>query len=967
MRPEHWLFTIPLRLRSLFRGARAEQELDDELRDHLERATEQYVAKGMAPGEAQRRARLDLGGIERTKEQCRDTRRVNWIQNFVQDLHFGLRMLRKSPGFTAVAVLTLALGIGANTAIFSVLDAVMLRPLPAKNPSQLVLLGWRASERYVPNLDFLMFYGACSMEGFGVGRQGHVASAVYTGCSFSEPLLHEIEQANIFSGVGAFADLGRTYLSGIGSATTVDAEAVSGGFFHAMGTNASAGRLIEPTDDTPSSAPVAVLSYGFWQSAFGGSREAVGRVIEVRGMPLTIVGVAEPGFTGITPGSNFELWLPLSDWPPGAGRQNRVHDARAWWLTIVGRLKPGERRAQARAAMSGLLGNEIVHGANPLFFARGEPGRLPAGTSRPSASTSGEPELTLASAQTGLMGYRGLFANPLYALLSAVGIVLLISCTNVAGLMLARVSAREKEMAVRLALGAGRGRLVRQLLTESVTLSLLGGALGILMAYVGAHVIVSFVRNVQLMVAGSADPMQLRIQVFTAVDTRVLGFTLALTLLTGILFGLAPAFRNARVDLTPALKEGARGVVHSSLTGRKWRRMGDALVVAQVALAVIVLAGAGLLLRTLKNLRDINLGFETRHVLSFGIWTPPTLSGKQEGVLSQELERHLAEIPGVESVSDTAWPLLMNGGDWIVFHWPGRPADEESETGSLEVGPNFFSTMHIPLLVGRAFSAADFEPAVTNGSTKLPQTPAAVIVNQEFVEEFVGKGNPLGVRFGDHGPTTQEPVSTGYEIVGVVGNARLYGPRQRISPLIYEPSRGSFFELRTTVDPKSIAPGVRKIVAQVNPDVAVFDVTTESAQIDQLLFKERLMARLSGFFALLAMVLACIGLYGLLSYETSHRTHEIGIRMTLGAENRDVLRLILGRGILLAVSGAATGVGGAFALTRFLRSLLFEIQPTDPATFVGVAILLTLVGLFACYIPARRAMKVDPMVALRYE
>src|SRR5487761_1470449 len=807
--------SILRRITNLFHRSKLDQEIEAELRSHIEMRTADNIAAGMSPQEARRDALLRFGNRAVLKERLTAADAQMFLYSVWQDLCYGLRVLRKSPGFAAIAILTVALGIGTNTAIFSVVNTVLLRPLPAKNPSRLVLLGWRASARYVPNLHSLMFYGACSMEGFGVGPQGFVASAVYTGCSFSEPLFHEVEQANIFSGVGAFADLGRTYLSGIGSATTVYAEAVSGGFFHVMGVKASAGRLIEPADDTLSVPPAAVLSYGFWQSAFGGSRGAIGRVIEVRGMPLTIVGVAEPGFTGITPGSNFDLWLPLSDWPPGTGRQSRAHDARAWWLTIVGRLKPGERRAQAQAAVSGLLGNEILHGANPLFFAGGESERAPGGTSRPPASSGGEPELTLASAQTGLMGYRGLYANPLYVLLFAGGIVLLIACTNVAGLMLARASAREKEMAV------------RQLLTESVTLSVAGGALGILLAYVGAHAIVSFVRNVQLMTVGSADPMHLRVQGFTAVDPRILGFTLALTLLTGILSGLAPAFRNARVDLTPALKEGARGAAHSGLAGRKWLRLGNALVVGQVALAVILLAGAGLLVRTLENLRDINLGFDTRHVLSFGVGMPPTLSGKQEAVLSQELERRLTEIPGVESVSNTGWPLLVNALDWTVFHWPGRSAGEESEAGRLEVGPNFFSTMHVPLLAGRVFSAADFELAATSGDTKLSQTPAPAIVNQKFVEEFVGKGNPLGVRFGEHGPTAQEPASTGYEIVGMVGNARLSGPRQKISPLICEPSRGSFFELRTAADPRSIVPAVRNIVAQVNPDIALFDVTTE--------------------------------------------------------------------------------------------------------------------------------------------
>jgi predicted permease len=386
-----------------------------------------------------------------------------------------------------------------------------------------------------------------------------------------------------------------------------------------------------------------------------------------------------------------------------------------------------------------------------------------------------------------------------------------------------------------------------------------------------------------------------------------------------------------------------------------------------VALAVIVLTGAGLLVRTLENLRDINLGFDTRHVLSFGVWTPPTLSGKQEGVLNQELERRLTEIPGVESVSNTRWPLLVNAVDSTVFHWPGRAADEESEADRLEVGPNFFATMHVPLLAGRVFSAADFELAATDEVTKLSQTPAPVIVNQKFVEEFVGKGNPLGVRFGEHGPTAQEPASTGYEIVGVVGNARLSGPRQRISPLIYEPSRGSFFELRTAVDPRSIVPVVRKIVAQVNPDIAFFDMTTESAQIDQLLFRERLMVRLSVFFALLATVLACIGLYGLLSYETSQRTHEIGIRMAIGAQQEDVLKLLLGQGAVLAIVGGLAGIATAAGVTRYLGSLLYGIKPGDPATFISVAVLLVLVALAACYIAARRAMKVDPIVALRYE
>ena len=956
-------------LRSLFRKEQAERELDEELRAYQDMATEEKMKQGMSPKDALRAVRLDRGSLELAKEVVRSGGWESIVETCWRDLCFAVRVMRKSRGFTAVAVLTLALGIGANTAIFSVLDAVMLRPLHVRNPSRLVLLGWRASARYRANLRMLKFYGACSMEGFGLGPQGHVESAVYSGCSFSEPFFHEIEQANIFSGAGAFVDLGTMYLSGIGSATTVDAEAVSGSFFNVMGIRAAAGRLVEPADDTPSAAAVAVLSYGYWQSAFGGSRDAIGRVIDLQGLPLTIVGVAEPDFRGITPGSNFDLWVPLSDyarvmgWPPG----RRQDDQREWLLTIIGRLQPGERRAQAQAAVSGLFGNQMLHGGTPLFTDT-ESGRTPSSGSRAPASYGGEPELTITPAQTGLMGYRGLYANPLYVLMSAIGIVLVIACANVAGLMVARASAREKEMAVRLALGAGRGRVVRQLLTESVTLSLLGGALGVLFAYVGAHAIVSFAGNAQLAAVGSKDPIHLRVLGFTAVDPCILGFAFALMLLAGILFGLAPAFRNARVDLTPALKQESRGATKSGQAGGKWLALGNGLVVGQVALAVVVLVGAGLLVRTLSNLRDVNLGFDTQHVLSFGVWTPPRLNGRQSDILNQELELRLAEMPGVQSATSNAWWRLLTGAARsTLFHWPGTPMDQQSEADEVKVGASFFSTMRIPLLAGRVFSATDFGLAATEEGAKPSQPPVPVIVNQKFVEQFVGKENPLDIRFGEHGPTANGPASPGYEIVGVVANARLSGPRQRIRPLIYEPSRGSFFELRTVADPRSIVPAVRKIAAEVDPDIALFDVTTESAQIDQLLFRERLMARLSVFFGLLAMALACIGLYGLLSYETSQRTHEIGIRMALGAEHQGVLRLILGRGIMLAVIGAATGIGGALALTRFLRSLLFEIQPTDPATFVGVAILLTLVALLACYIPARWATKVDPIVALRFE
>ncbi len=969
-----------------------EAEIVEEIARQLEDAYEDALRRGLGEKEAQADAAAHITDWDALAAELRESpagrmpaldllveraadRRgaqqgmVGLVAGIWRDFLYGLRLLAKNRGFATAAILTMALGIGANTAIFSVINAVMLRPLPAKNPSRLVLLGWRTTARYRPNLRMLKFYGACSMEGFGLGPEGHVESAVYSGCSFSEPFFHEIERANILSGAGAFVDLGTTYLSGIGSATTADAEAVSGSFFHILGVKAAAGRLLEPSDNTPSAAPVAVLSYGYWQSAFGGSRDAIGRGIQLQGLPFTIVGVTEAGYTGITPGSDYNLWVPLSDyarvmgWPPG----RRQDDPREWLLTIIGRLKPGERRAQAQAAVSGLFGNQMLHGATPLFI-DAESGRAPSVASRALASSGGEPELTITPAQSGLMGYRGLYANPLYLLMAAVGTVLLIACVNVAGLMLARANARQKEMAVRLALGAGRRRVVRQLLTESVTLSLFGGALGVLFAYGGAHAILSFVGNAQLAAVGSRGPIHLRVLGFTAVDPRILGFTLVVSLFTGILFGLAPAFRNARVDFTPALKEGSRGATNSAHAVGKWLTLGNGLVVGQVALAVIVLVGAGLLVRTLSNLRDVNLGFDAHHVLSFGVRTPPGLNGRQWEVLNQELERRLAEMPGVQSATNnTWWRLLMGVARSTLFHWPGTPADERSEADELKVGPNFFSTMRIPLLAGQVFSASDFELAATDEGAKPSQTPVPVIVNQKFVEQFVRKGNPLGVRFGEHGPTSHGPASPGYEVIGVVGNARLSGPRERMRPLIYEPSRGSFFELRTAADPRSIVPALRRAVAKVDPDIALFDVTTESAQINQLLFRERLMARLSGFFGLLAMALACIGLYGLLSYETSQRTHEIGIRMAIGAQPEGVLWLILRQGAALAIAGAAVGIGVALGVTRYLGSVLYGVRADDPLTLLGAAIVLTLVALAACYIPAQRAMRIDPVAALRSE
>jgi predicted permease len=1003
-------------------GRRMLEELDEDIRDHIERETQDNIERGMAPEEARYAAVRKFGNVTLVKEETREVWSFIWLEQLLQDIQFGLRMLRKSPGFAAVAILTLALGIGANTAIFSLMDAVMLRALPVENPSKLVLLKWSA--RNAPNIHGYMNSGDCPLNVMPGAANPY-------GCSFSEPMFREIAQANIFEATTAFANSGRLNLTGNGTAAVINGQLVSGDFFRAMGLKAAAGRLFEAGDDKPSAADVAVLNYGYWQSAFGGSRDVVGRTIELNNVAFTIIGVAEQRFTGITPGSDYDVWLPLSDgqrtdplfW------RNRSVDVGDWWLTIIGRLKPETQLASAQAAVSGLFRNEMLHGPVPLFHGGEVPlrpggpggrgpgsdqvfhgamppaggngaasvlvprqqtpggpvGRREAGPApRPSSvgnapavplappgigpehgpqspsTVADNPEVTLVPAQTGLTGARSEYSNPLYVLMLAVGIILLIACANVAGLMLARAAARQKEMAVRLALGAGRARVVRQLLTESVMLSVLGGALGILFAYWGAHAIVSFVSSNQTRPLGFA----------TGVDLRVLGFTVTISLLTGILFGIAPTFRGARVDLTPTLKDGAGSSGSSGHAGGKWLSIGNALVVAQVALAIVVLVGAGLLVRTLQNLRSMDVGFDSHNILVFGI--DPTLigyKGAQVDAFYRDLQGRLAEMPGVKSASYSILPLLSNRLGITGFHWPGTPQDQVSMADGLAVGPSFFATMQIPFLSGRDFNATDFKVSAANSGLTPSSARTPVIVNQAFVQKYLGKENPLGKRFGEADAAEEHPALPGYEIIGVVHDAKYNSLRRDIQAMMYTPQSagGASFELRTAADPQAILPAIREVVAQVNTNLPLYDVKTESEQIDRLLFQERLVARLSGFFGLLVLVLACVGLYGLLSYEVSRRTREIGIRMALGAHRGTVLKLVLRQGIVLAIVGAGVGIGVAMGVMRYLASMLYDVHANDPVTIIAVAILLTIVALAACYIPARRAMRVDPIVALRYE
>ncbi len=860
--------------------------------------------------------------------------RLAFLAGWGGDALYGLRVLAKNPGFTTVAVLTLALCIGANTAVFSVINAVMFKALPVRDPQHLMLLKWTVRGKLKSHS--FSSYGDCS------NRSG---AANPHGCSLSKPFLEDVRQHGPFSSLAEFAGAGSLTVSGNVAVHQANGQYVSGAYFQALGVGAAAGRVFVPADDAPGAAPVTVLQYGYWKREFASDRSIIGKTLDLNGLPFTIVGVAEESFAYLTPGNVRDLSVPLVQrrnlqqryaWSP------REEDAGSFWIVAAGRLKPGISVGAAQSQLSALFLNNLMHAEKAL------------------AAPADAPAIVLVPAQTGLTGLRGQLSTLLYALMIAVGIVLLIGCANVAGLLLARAAARQKEIAVRLALGAARGRLVRQLLTESVTLSALGAALGVLLAYWGARALIDFAVNKDRPFRFSAD-----------LDLRVLGFTLAAALVTGILFGLAPALRSMRIDLTPALKDGA-----AALNARQGRfRLGNMLVVTQVALTVVVLVGAGMVVHTLQNLRNLDPGFATNNLLTFDVDATLThLKHERLANFYGDLRDRFNTIPGVYSASYSS-SVLLSGSLWSTdFHLPGTPPKASVQADMLSIGPQFFETMKIPFQRGRKFKAEEYELAAkAEGDDKGGERiviPA--IVNEAFVRAYFSKVNPLGQPFGAYIPGVNgDPDSSpraGWQIVGVVRDTKYDDLRRAIAPTTYVPSAGGgSFELRTARDPLAIVPEVREIVRRAGNDIPVVNVKTQAQQIDAMLFQERLIARLSSLFGLAALLLAAIGLYGLLAHEVTRGTREIGIRVALGAPAGLVLRRVVRHGVALAAVGIAIGIAASLAVTRLLGAMLYDVKPGDPITLIAVTLLLMLVALAACYIPARRATRVDPLVALRHE
>ena len=868
------------------------------------------------------------------------------MQTLWQDLRYGARMLLKQKGVTAVAVLSLALGIGANTALFSVVDAMLLKPLPVKEPRRLALFqSFRTPGKFDPG----SYYGPDSVDPV----TGSTRMTSFPLVSYQRMR----EQQGALSHLFAFCDLSLNVLAD-GQADVANGQVASGNYYAGLGVRSLLGRVMTDNDDKPNAAPVAVLSYRYWQKRFGADAGIVGKQINLNNVAFTVIGVTPQGFDGAGQvGDTRDITVPLALEPQlnADPKRSMLYRPELWWLILMGRLKPGATLAQAQAQLENAFRQSIAeHRA-----ARNAQSIATEGKALGPLDPKDYPRLALVSGAQGEMNYREDYAPSLYLLLGVVGMVLLIACANVANLLLSRASSRQKEIGVRLALGASRGRLMRQLLTESVLLAAVGGALGLVFSM--------WIKD-GLLAAGDWGGPNLR--GFEAkLDWRVLGFTMGLSLLTGLVFGLVPAWRATKVDLTPTLKDSGRG---SSAASRSL--LGRGLVVMQVALSLLLLISAGLFVRTLVNLQRTDPGFNTKNLLLFNV--SPLLNGYRDERLAQLYDRmteRLEALPGAPKVTFSDLALLRGVRYRRSFYLRNAldaPPDvngaikQSGVTYVLNTGENFWETMEIPLLAGRTFTKQDGARA-----------PNVVVVNQSFAKEFFPNESPIGKRLSFDPEKPDE-----YEIVGLVKDAKYRRQRDDAPPTTYMPWRQNLrdldratVEMRFTGDPNATIAAVRQAMREVDENLPLTDIKTQVEQADETLRMERLFARLVTLFGLLAQQLASIGLFGVLAYAVSQRTREIGIRMALGAAQTDVLKMVIKQGMTLAVIGVALGLGGAYALTKYLESwmqfskMLYGVKPTDPMTYGVTAVLLTLVALIACYLPARRATKVDPMVALREE
>jgi predicted permease len=867
------------------------------------------------------------------------------MQSLWQDLRYGARMLAKRPGFTLIAVLSLALGIGANTALFSVVDAVLLKTLPVKEPERLLLFEWRAGLpfRYSDWSGTTRVPNEPGTQALSMFRHD-----VFTRMRRAQAATPESPLSDFF----AFAPLSELNAVVGQQAEIINGQAVSGGYYTGLGVQPALGRAITEEDDRPGAAPVVVLSHQFWMERFAANSAVIGQSFKLNQQVFTIIGVTPAGFTGaLQVDYRPAVTVPIASEPLLFGEKSRLGTADRpgyWWLDLMGRLKPGATREQARASLNGSFQAAALEVMPPPRRAD-EPGQL---------DPKDYPRLIAESGSRGMLDERRGYAPTIYGLFIVVALVLLIACANIANLLLARAASRSAEISVRLAVGAGRGRLIRQLLTESVLLAGVGGALGALVALWG---------NSALQALTDKDTGLVPSNVELSVNWRVLAFTLAVSLLTGVLFGLAPAWRATNLDLTTALKQGR-------LKTGAVSRLSKGLIVAQVALSLLLLVGAGLFLRTLHNLQRVNLGFNQENLLVFRL--QPEQGGYKDERLAQfyqQLFARLDNLPGVRAATFGRNPLIARGAWGGAILLPGEVEETAPErlTFRQMARENYFATLEIPFLRGRNFTAHDDARA-----------PQVAIVNQTFAHRFFPNDDVLGKRI-----TISRDKRT-VEIVGVVADTKYDYQRTNLPPLLYTPWQQEgelmgemYFMLRTVGDPLALATTVRQVVRELDSNLPVTEISSQTARSQATLGQERLSARLLSFFGGLALVLAAIGLAGMLAYSVSQRTKEIGIRMALGAQTANVLRLVLWQGLKLVLLGLAVGAAIGYGLKRLLTAKLFGpemwqarmaeqlygVSVTDPLTVIVIALLLIVVALVACWIPAHRATKVDPMIALRSE
>jgi predicted permease len=843
----------------------------------------------------------------------------------LSDMRYGLRMLLKSPGFTLLVVLSLALGIGANSAVFSTINTLMLRTLPVHDPHTLYLLQWSMKTMQIdPLID--------NLEG-GEGKDPRTGGA--TSYSISYPAYQHLQKSNtVFSDTFAFAANEQEANVGLGgTASSAVAQGVSGNLFEGLGVSPILGRAILPADDVPSTTPVAVASYAFWKKQMGGDLGAIGKTISMNGTPLTIVGVAPAEFFGLDPGVAPDLWIPLRVYAQQMGSQSidpasLLTGDKIWWLGVVGRLKPGLSMAEASTQLN-LLFSQSIRAYNLT---------LPAGLDMP--------QVELLPAAKGLNSLREQFSTSLFLLMGMVGLVLIIACANIAGLLLARAASRQREIAMRISLGATKARVIRQVLTESATLGALGGAAALVIAQAVSAVLVA-------LLASGQDPVHVTLHL----DAHVLAFTAAVSILSGIVFGLAPALAAIQVQPLTVLKQSGATATMSA----KRFRAGKLLVGAQIALSFLLLICAGVLLRSLQSLQRVNLGFDRRCVVLFTV--RPGLNGYSgQRLISyyEELKQRIRSIPGVRSAAFAQRNPIGEGGSITLVEVPGYTSPGKHINAYRHiVGEGYFDTLRIPVLLGRTIGPQD-----TSASQPV------VVINQAFAKKYFHGDNPVGheIQFGPH----VEPVPM--QVVGVVQDVKYEHIRDEAPPTLYvaytqarSVSPLMTYGLRISGDKAAMVRSIEREALSVDAGVPVVNIRTEDEVVDQVLYLERTFAMLSSAFGGLALLLACVGVYGTIAYRVAQRTNEIGIRMALGAERANILKMILRETLVVVGGGLLVGLPLVWLATRMLSAQLYGLSAHDPLT-LGIAILvIAAVTITAGLVPARRASKIDPIRALRYE